>query len=122
MAQTEKPSKPKPAAKKPVKTARKPAAQKTARKASKPDEPQKDIHFCSFCQKSTNETRRLIAGPNGIFIYEECVEICISVLYQDSPNYWEKRFQQIMANPQDLRIKPPENKQKQPKTKKGKES
>ena len=122
MTQTKKPSKPKSAVKKPVKTAKKPAVKKPAQKREKTDEPPKEIHLCSFCRKSTNETRRLIAGPNGIFICEECIEICISVLYQDSPNYWQKRFQQIMANPQDLRIKPSENKQKQPKSKKGKES
>ena len=31
---------------------------------------------CSFCGKTNEESRRLIAGPDGVFICDECVEIC----------------------------------------------
>ena len=31
---------------------------------------------CSFCGKSKDEVRRLIAGPDGVFICDDCVEIC----------------------------------------------
>ena len=32
--------------------------------------------FCSFCGKSKDQVKRLIAGPNGLNICDECVEIC----------------------------------------------
>lgn len=34
---------------------------------------------CSFCGKPQNEARRLIAGP-GVFICDECIELCMSIL------------------------------------------
>ena len=35
---------------------------------------------CSFCGKAKNETKTLIAGPDGVAICDECVEICTSML------------------------------------------
>ena len=34
---------------------------------------------CSFCGKPQSEARRLIAGP-GVFICDECIELCNSIL------------------------------------------
>ncbi len=34
---------------------------------------------CSFCGKPQSEVRRLIAGP-GVFICDECIELCMSIL------------------------------------------
>ena len=31
---------------------------------------------CSFCGKPKEKTKQLVTGPNGLFICEECVEIC----------------------------------------------
>ncbi|RYZ85438.1 MAG: ATP-dependent Clp protease ATP-binding subunit ClpX, partial [Proteobacteria bacterium] len=30
---------------------------------------------CSFCGKSQNEVKKLIAGP-GVYICDECIELC----------------------------------------------
>ena len=35
---------------------------------------------CSFCGKAKEETRRLISGPDGACICDECVEICKSMI------------------------------------------
>lgn len=35
---------------------------------------------CSFCGKEKAKTKKLIAGPNGIFICDECVELCSDML------------------------------------------
>ena len=37
---------------------------------------------CSFCGKSDNEVRKLIAGPT-VFICDECVELCVDILKQE---------------------------------------
>ncbi|MBQ5930315.1 MAG: AAA family ATPase, partial [Clostridia bacterium] len=35
---------------------------------------------CSFCGKAKEEIRRLISGPDGVCICDECVEICKSMV------------------------------------------
>ncbi|MDR1618319.1 MAG: AAA family ATPase, partial [Treponema sp.] len=38
---------------------------------------------CSFCGKSADMARRLIAGPNDVFICDECVEVCRKILLEE---------------------------------------
>ena len=38
---------------------------------------------CSFCGKSESEVRKLIAGPNGVFICNECVDLCIGIIEEE---------------------------------------
>lgn len=40
---------------------------------------------CSFCLRSAQEVRHLIAGP-GIFVCDECVDRCVAVLEQAPPS------------------------------------
>ena len=39
---------------------------------------------CSFCNKPREKARKLVSGPNGTYICEECVEICQEILRLDS--------------------------------------
>ena len=39
--------------------------------------------FCAFCGKPKELARRLVSGPNGTFICDECIEICKEVLKED---------------------------------------
>ena len=39
--------------------------------------------FCSFCGKPKNLTGRLIAGPSGIFICDECIQVCYDVINEE---------------------------------------
>ena len=32
--------------------------------------------YCSFCGKEKSKVKKLIAGPDGVFICDECVELC----------------------------------------------
>ena len=32
--------------------------------------------FCSFCGRYKDEVGKMIAGPNGIFICEDCIDVC----------------------------------------------
>jgi len=38
---------------------------------------------CSFCGKSADMARRLIAGPNDVFICDECIEVCKKILSEE---------------------------------------
>ncbi|MDH3346376.1 MAG: ATP-dependent Clp protease ATP-binding subunit ClpX [Kiritimatiellaceae bacterium] len=40
------------------------------------------ISSCSFCGKSEKDTQSLIAGPNDIFICDECVTLCDAMISQ----------------------------------------
>jgi hypothetical protein len=35
---------------------------------------------CSFCGKSQNEVKKLIGGPKGVFICNECIDICNEII------------------------------------------
>ncbi|MFN0207145.1 MAG: ATP-dependent Clp protease ATP-binding subunit ClpX [Planctomycetota bacterium] len=41
------------------------------------------VERCSFCEKSRVNVQNLIQGPPGIFICNECVDICNSILVQE---------------------------------------
>ena len=38
---------------------------------------------CSFCGKSQDQVRKLIAGPNGAYICDECVDICSEIIEEE---------------------------------------
>ncbi len=42
--------------------------------------------FCSFCGKPKELTKRLVAGPSGIYICDECIEICREVVAEEERN------------------------------------
>lgn len=41
---------------------------------------------CSFCGKNQNQVKKLIAGPDGAFICDECVEICAEIIEDEVYN------------------------------------
>ena len=46
---------------------------------------------CSFCGKAENQVKKLIYGPEGAFICDECVELCASIIEED---LYEKQRQE----------------------------
>ena len=38
---------------------------------------------CSFCNKTQDQVRKLIAGPAGVYICDECVDICSDIIEED---------------------------------------
>ena len=51
---------------------------------------------CSFCGKPEEMTKRLIAGPNGVYICDECIEICRDVLKEESDKTNEKECVRLL--------------------------
>ena len=39
--------------------------------------------FCSFCGKPKEAVKRLIAGPSGVYICNECIDVCREVMRED---------------------------------------
>ena len=42
---------------------------------------------CSFCHKSEDQVRKLIAGPDGVFICDECIGICSEIMEEELAQY-----------------------------------
>jgi ATP-dependent Clp protease ATP-binding subunit ClpX len=47
------------------------------------DEERNDVLRCSFCSKSQNEVKKLIAGPT-VYICDECVDVCNEIIADDA--------------------------------------
>jgi ATP-dependent Clp protease ATP-binding subunit ClpX len=44
------------------------------------------VHYrCSFCNKGQEEVSRLIAGPNQVYICNECVQLCREIIEEEEP-------------------------------------
>ena len=42
-----------------------------------------DVVRCSFCNKTQAQVRKLIAGPNGAYICDECIEVCAEIIVEE---------------------------------------
>ena len=41
---------------------------------------------CSFCGRTENQVSKLIAGPEGVYICDECVAICADIIDESMPD------------------------------------
>jgi len=51
-----------------------------------------DEQYCSFCRRGQHEVNRLIAGPDSVYICDECVYLCQEILAEDAPASPEEEF------------------------------
>lgn len=64
---------------------------------------------CSFCGKTQSQVRKIIAGPNGAFICDECIEICNEIIEEeleddfDNEAYEEDSLQINLLKPEELK-------------------
>ena len=61
---------------------------------------------CSFCGKSQNQVRKLIAGPNGAYICDECIDICNEIIDEEFANYGtgeDTEFDVNLLKPEELK-------------------
>ncbi len=42
-----------------------------------------DAVRCSFCNKPQSQVRKLIAGPNGAYICDECIDVCAEIIEEE---------------------------------------
>lgn len=42
---------------------------------------------CSFCGKPQRQVRKLIAGPQGVFICDECIDICHEIILEEFDDF-----------------------------------
>jgi len=56
---------------------------------------------CSFCGKSQNDVRKLIAGPT-VYICDECIELCNDIIAEE---WEEERSRELRSLPKPVEIK-----------------
>ena len=70
------------------------------------DETKDRIMRCSFCGKTQDQVEKLIAGP-GVFICDECIELCQSIIEQDvAPARKRKQDEQnsvVLPKPSEIK-------------------
>ncbi|WP_138415467.1 ATP-dependent protease ATP-binding subunit ClpX [Aquibacillus sediminis] len=55
---------------------------------------------CSFCGKSQDQVRKLVAGP-GVYICDECIELCTEIVEEELGNEEEVEFKDV-PKPQEI--------------------
>lgn len=48
---------------------------------------------CSFCGKSQDQVQRLIAGPGGVYICDECIDLCREIIEEEQATVARPRLQ-----------------------------
>ena len=46
--------------------------------------------YCSFCGRPKEAYRRFVAGPGGVFICNECIDLCNEIMYEGPQEYIEE--------------------------------
>lgn len=64
-----------------------------------------DMVRCSFCNKPQSQVRKLIAGPNGAYICDECIEVCSEIIEEEFEYDDDKReFDDInLLTPEEIK-------------------
>ena len=60
---------------------------------------------CSFCGKTDGQVRKLIAGPNGAYICDECVDICAEIIEEELAEEEDEAMRPVEAEDINL-LKP----------------
>jgi ATP-dependent Clp protease ATP-binding subunit ClpX len=58
--------------------------------------------FCSFCGKSQDEVRKLIAGPS-VFICDECVDLCNDIISEEIQDTEEQAPSEKLPTPAEIK-------------------
>lgn len=59
---------------------------------------------CSFCNKSQAQVRKLIAGPNGVYICDECIDVCSEIIEEELEYEEDNEFSEInLLKPEEMK-------------------
>jgi len=62
------------------------------------------MELCSFCNRTADQVERLIAGPPDVFICNECVDLCNSIIAKDAPQRGKNPLKlKRVPTPQELK-------------------
>jgi len=50
---------------------------------------------CSFCGKDQHKVRKMVAGPGGVYICDECVELCSDIMFGEETKAIQLNFENL---------------------------
>jgi hypothetical protein len=115
MAKAKTAAKPKPETSK--RTAKNPPTKAEKKTVTKPRIPPLPSNIqCSFCRKSKDTARRIIAGPppDNAFICDECLFVCVKILAEENPKETYKDLLWLMSSIAKKTGKTPKKEAKKP--------
>lgn len=57
---------------------------------------------CSFCHKTQDQVRKLIAGPN-VYICDECIELCSEIIEEEFQDFKEEQELESIPKPYEIK-------------------
>ena len=60
------------------------------------------VQVCSFCKRTQDEVNRLIAGPDQVFICDECVDLCKEILAEETEAVTPAEFAGHIPSPKEI--------------------
>ncbi len=58
---------------------------------------------CSFCNKTQDQVRKLVAGPRGVYICDECIEVCAEIIGDQFEDYEEDTQEINLMRPKEMK-------------------
>ena len=58
---------------------------------------------CSFCNKTQDQVRKLVAGPKGVYICDECIEVCMEIMEDEFEGFNEDTQEIILMKPKEMK-------------------
>lgn len=58
---------------------------------------------CSFCNKTQDQVRKLVAGPKGVYICDECIEVCTEIMEDEFENFNEDTQEINLMKPKEMK-------------------
>jgi ATP-dependent Clp protease ATP-binding subunit ClpX len=62
------------------------------------------MHRCSFCGKTEKQVNRLISGPDGVCICDQCIEVCAEMVEEDlGYDYDDSHLEINLVKPKEIK-------------------
>ena len=61
---------------------------------------------CSFCGKTQNQVHKLIAGPSGVYICDQCIELCSEIIdeeFGDRDDVYDEEMEINLLKPREIK-------------------
>ena len=58
---------------------------------------------CSFCNKTQDQVRKLVAGPKGVYICDECIEVCAEIMEDEFEEYNDDTQEINLMKPKEIK-------------------
>ena len=58
---------------------------------------------CSFCNNTQDQVRKLVAGPKGVYICDECIEVCAEIMEDEFEEYNDDTQEINLMKPKEIK-------------------